>query len=84
MCTSHAILSLDTAKKTVNKVDHEQPDAEASNRNYLGVVLTHHIPCAKDVEEAKLAFFKQFPIKRPHSSVPQPFKFLTSSHKIHA
>ena len=27
---------------------------------YLGVVLTGDLSCAKDVERAKLAFFKQF------------------------
>ena len=27
--------------------------------NYSGVVLTEHLSCAKNVERAKLAFFKQ-------------------------
>ena len=37
MCRSVVTLSLDTEikKKSVNKLDHEQPAAEASNGNYF-------------------------------------------------
>ena len=60
MRRSHAILYLDTTiKNCVNKVDHEQPAAKVSNGNYLGGMLTVYLSCAKNVEQVKIAFFKQ-------------------------
>ena len=39
---------------------NNQPLRQVMDTTYSGVVLTDDLPCAKDVERAKSAFFKQF------------------------
>ena len=39
---------------------NNQPLRQVMDTTYLGVVLSDDLSCAKDVERAKLAFFKQF------------------------
>ena len=39
---------------------NNQPLRRVMDTTYLGVVLNDDLSCAKDVERAKLAFFKQF------------------------
>ena len=62
MYGNREILSLYTPVKSVNILDHEQtqPLMQVMVTTYLGVVLTDDHSCVKDVERAKIVFFKQF------------------------
>ena len=56
---------------------NNQPLRQVMDTTYLGVVLTDDLSCAKDVERAKLAFFKQF------NSIYHKFSFVNKNVLLH-
>ena len=56
---------------------NNQPLRQVMDTTYLGVVLSDDLSCAKDVERAKLAFFKQF------NSIYHKFSFVDKNVLLH-